>query len=107
MLIMYRTLVREGIASGELIDTDWIQIQLASLGANVMYFISAPVWRLVFGDDPLALDAIAARRKAVVEFLGQAIFTDRQHGAELAAKVFADTPMPPVDGDRFTFGRQL
>lgn len=106
-LIMYRAMVREGIASGELIEADWMQIQLATLGANVFYFLSAPIWRLVTGDDPLTVEALTARRKAVVEFLGQAIFKDRQHGAALAAKVFADTPMPHIEGDRFEFGRKV
>jgi TetR/AcrR family transcriptional regulator len=107
VLIMYRSMVREGIASGELIDADWMQIQLASLGANVFYFLSAPIWRLVTGDDPLTLEALTARRKSIVEFLGQALFTDRQHGAALAAKVFADTPMPAIEGDRLKFGRNV
>jgi TetR/AcrR family transcriptional regulator len=94
VLIMYRSMVREGIASGELIDVDWMQIQLASLGANVMYFLSAPVWRIVLGDEPLTPEALAIRRKSLVEFLGQAVFKDRQRGAELGARVLADTPMP-------------
>ncbi len=106
-LIMYRSMVREGIESGELIEADWMQIQLASLGANVFYFLSAPIWRLVTGDDPLTVEALAARRKSVVEFLGQALFKDRQHGADLAAKVFADTPMPVIEGDRLKFGRNV
>ncbi len=106
-LIMYRSMVREGIASGELIAADWMQIQLATLGANVFYFLSAPIWRLVTGDDPLTVEALTARRKAVVEFLGQALFNDRQHGAALAAKVFADTPMPRIEGDRLKFGRNV
>lgn len=105
VLIMYRSMVREGVASGELIEADWMQIQLASLGANVFYFLSAPIWRLVTGDDPLTVEALTARRKSIVEFLGQALFTDRQHGAALAAKVFADTPMPAIEGDRLKFGR--
>ena len=46
VMTMYRSMVREGIASGELIDTDWMQIHLASLGANVFYFLSAPIWRM-------------------------------------------------------------
>ena len=32
----------------------------------------------------------------MLELLGKAIFTDRKHGAELAAQVLADTPMPDV-----------
>jgi len=107
ILITYRVMVREGIESGELIEADWQQMQLASLGANVFYFLSAPIWRLITGDDPLGVEALAARRKYIVEFLGQALFRDRQHGAALAAKVFADTPMPAIEGDRFKFGRNV
>src|ERR1700676_2393298 len=106
-LIRYRSMVREGIASGELIDTDWMQIQLSSLGANVLYFLSAPVLRLVLGEEPMKKETIAPRRKAIVDFLGQAIFQNRQHGAELAARVFADTPMPEIDGDQFVMGRHV
>jgi TetR/AcrR family transcriptional regulator len=96
VMVMYRSMVREGMASGELIHTDWMQIQLASLGANVFYFLSAPVLRATLGEDPLTPEAISQRRRILVEFLGQAIFLDRQRGAELAAKVFADTPMPEI-----------
>lgn len=97
VMILYRAMVREGVASGELIDSDWMQIHLASFGGNVLYFLSAPVWRLVFGEEPMTKDALTARRKAIVEFLGQAIFRDRQHGAEVAARVYADSPMPDIE----------
>ena len=103
---MYKATVMEGIASGELIDVDWMQIQLSALGANVFYFLSAPVWRLVMPINPFAPEVLAARRRAVVEFLGQAIFIDRAHGAGLAAKVLADTPMPELKGNRPLFGRK-
>ncbi len=102
---MFQTLVREGIASGELIQVDWLQIPLAALGANVFYFLSAPVWRMVIPFEPFAPEVLAARRKGLVEFLGQAIFIDRERGAELAACVLADTPMPQVNADRLMFGR--
>jgi TetR/AcrR family transcriptional regulator len=95
-MIMFRSMVREGIASGELIDADWQQIQLSSVGGNVMYFLSAPVWRLVMENDPLSDEALSERRKLLLDFLGLAIFQDRKYGAALAAKVFADTPMPDV-----------
>jgi TetR/AcrR family transcriptional regulator len=102
---MYQSMMREGIASGELIDADWLQIHLAALGANVFYFLAAPVWRLVMPFDPYAADVLEARRRAVVEFLGKAVFTDRAHGAELAAKVLADTPMPELPSVRPFVGR--
>ena len=100
VMTMFQALLREGITSGELINVDWMQILLSALGANVFYFLSAPVWRLVAPFEPFAPVALAARRKAMVEFLGQALFLDRRHGAEMAARVFADTPMPEVKGDR-------
>lgn len=104
ILIMFRSMVREGIASGELVNVDWMQMQLATIGANVMYFMSSPIWRLVLGEDQLTVPKMTERRKAIVDFLGQAIFTDRQHGASLASKVLADSPMPNVEGDRLNLG---
>jgi TetR/AcrR family transcriptional regulator len=104
LLAMYESILREGIGSGELIQVDGMQIQLAMLGANVMYFLSAPMYQLIMATEPFAPEALAARRKALLEFLGQALFQDRTRGAELAARVFADTPMPEIKGDRFTFG---
>jgi TetR/AcrR family transcriptional regulator len=106
VITMYQAMVREGIESGELIQADWMQIHLATLGANVFYFLSAPIWRILLPYEPFAPEALAQRRTALVEFLGQAIFADRQHGAELAARVLADTPMPEVNTDRLTFGRK-
>jgi TetR/AcrR family transcriptional regulator len=105
-MTMYQSMVREGIESGELINADWMQIHLASLGANVFYFLSAPVWRILLPSEPFSPEALEQRRKALVEFLGQALFADRQRGAELAARVLADTPMPQVDTDRLSFGRK-
>jgi TetR/AcrR family transcriptional regulator len=104
VLTMYQALAREGIASGELIPVDWLQLHLSSLGANVFYFLSAPVWRRVLPDDPLDVEVLKKRRQALVEYLGQAIFMDRRHGAELAAKVFADTPMPEIPAAGFSWG---
>jgi TetR/AcrR family transcriptional regulator len=100
---MYESMVREGIVSGELINVDWLQLHLAALGANVFYFLVAPVWRMLLPFEPFAPEVLAARRRAVVEFLGQAVFMDRAHGAELAARVMADTPMPEITGERRIF----
>jgi TetR/AcrR family transcriptional regulator len=107
LMILYRAMVREGIATGELIETDWMQIHLSSLGANVLYFLSAPVWRLVFGDDPMTKEALEARRKAIVNFLGQTIFRDREYGAALASRVYADSPMPEIAFEEGPGGRPL
>jgi TetR/AcrR family transcriptional regulator len=95
---MFQSIVREGIASGELVKADWMQILLGALGANVFYFLSAPVWRLTTpGFEPFDFETLRQRRIALVEFLGQAIFVDRARGAELATRVLADSPMPSVE----------
>jgi TetR/AcrR family transcriptional regulator len=104
MHAMLQSLVREGIASGELIDVDVWQIPMVALGANVFYFLSAPVWRLVLPFDPMTPEAILARRRAAIEFLGQALFVDRAHGGELASRVLADTPEPELKLDSNLFG---
>jgi TetR/AcrR family transcriptional regulator len=86
--------VEEGIRCGELIPVESSQVMYAALGANVFYFLSAPMMRLIAGADPMERSALEFRRKVSVEYLGQAIFIDREHGAQAAARVLADTPMP-------------
>ena len=88
--------LEEGIASEELIPAAPSQIRYAALGANVFYFLTAPLTRLALGVDPLERGELAHRRKAVVEYLGQAIFIAREHGARVAARVLAATPMPRI-----------
>jgi TetR/AcrR family transcriptional regulator len=75
--LMLRTaeVLDEGIASGELIAVDPAQIRNAALGANVLYFLSAPLMQMVLGTDLLTLEALELRRTAAIDFLGQAIFT--------------------------------
>jgi TetR/AcrR family transcriptional regulator len=105
VMTMYQALVREGIASGELIDVDWMQMHLSMLGANVFYFLSAPIWARVLPVDPLAVDVLKTRRQEIVRFVGQSIFVDRKHGAEVAARVMADSPMPEISAERVSMGR--
>ena len=92
--VMVDKLVEEGIALGELVPVDPTQMRYAALGANLNYFLSAPLTRLAMGVDPLERDELARRRKAAIEYLGQTIFTDRQNGARVAARVLESTPMP-------------
>jgi len=87
-------LVEEGIAAGELISVDWTQLIYAGLGANVFYFLSAPMTRRSQGFDPLEPASLEFRRKVAIEYLGQAIFRDREHGARIGERVLASMPMP-------------
>jgi TetR/AcrR family transcriptional regulator len=92
--------VHEGIETGELCPVDWLQVVYSVLGANVLYFLSAPMMRLDAAVRPLDPAAIESRRKAAVQFLGNALFVDRAHGARLAKRVLADMPMPKVRNAR-------
>jgi TetR/AcrR family transcriptional regulator len=90
----------EGIASGELIAVDSTQIRYAALGANVLYFLSAPLMHMITGADPLEREALELRRKSTIEYLGQTVFRDRKHGARVAERVLKTTPMPADGGMR-------
>ncbi|HVT98657.1 MAG TPA: hypothetical protein VHE33_14235, partial [Acidobacteriaceae bacterium] len=93
--------VKEGISSGELCDVDPMQMLYGAIGANVFYFLSAPMVHLVSAKDPLDPAAVAARRTAAIEYLSQTIFTDRKRGARLAKAVLAAVPMPqPANAER-------
>jgi len=96
MLERIQHLVKEGVRTGELEKIDWLQVLYSAFGANVFYFLSAPMVSLSLSLDPLTPSNIAARRKSAIEFLGNALFTDRTHGQRLAHRVLADIPMPKV-----------
>lgn len=96
--------VEEGIKSREICELDWLQIVYSMFGANVFYFLSAPFMQVALPFEPFDIGALTARRKAAVEFMSNALFTDRTHGAKLASRILADTPMPQVK--KFYFGRK-
>jgi TetR/AcrR family transcriptional regulator len=87
-------IAEEGIRSGELIPVESSHLIYAIFGPNVFYFLSAPMMRLIADSEPFHPSALEFRRKAAVEYLGLALFTDRVHGARLAERVLAETPMP-------------
>jgi TetR/AcrR family transcriptional regulator len=89
-----KELLAEGMRTRELIRVDEWQMMYAALGANVFYFLSGPVMGMLRGENLFERKALKARRKAAVEYLGQTIFQDRRHGAHVAARVLAHTPMP-------------
>ncbi len=91
-----REAVVEGNKTGELCEADWLQVMYTIFGANVFYFLSAPMMRMLLKIEPMDLDSLRSRRKTVAEFLGKALFTDRAHGSKLARRVLAAMPMPEV-----------
>lgn len=94
MMYAVKELLAEGMSTGELIRVDEWQMMFAALGANVFYFLSGSIMARLIGSDPLEPKTLAMRRKAAIEYLGQTVFTDRRHGARVAERVLAHTPMP-------------
>jgi TetR/AcrR family transcriptional regulator len=97
MMLRFREALAEGQGTGELIRVDDMQMIYAAFGANVFYFLSGPVMGLLMEFDPFDAGALEFRRKAAVEYLGQTIFVDREHGARVAARVLAAVSMPEPD----------
>jgi TetR/AcrR family transcriptional regulator len=91
-----REAVDEGVKSRELCKVDWLQVVYSIFGVNVFYFMSAPMMQALVPLEPPDVEALRSRRKAVAEFLGKALFTDRAHGSKLARRVLAAMPMPEV-----------
>jgi TetR/AcrR family transcriptional regulator len=88
--------IQEGIRTGELCEFDWLQVIYSAFGANIFYFLSAPIMRIALPVEPTDRLAPEIRRKAALELLGQTLFRDRNHGLKLAQEVLASSPAPKV-----------
>lgn len=77
LLPKHRELVRaieNGIANGEFRPVDAPNMVATLIAMTVFYFAAAPVLKIVWGRDPLTPRAIAARRRAVLDFLEHGLF---------------------------------
>jgi TetR/AcrR family transcriptional regulator len=90
--------VEEGIRTGELCRMDWLQVVYSIFGANVFYFLSAPMMELALPFEPFEPKVLKHRREVAVHFLGTALFTDRATGIKLADRILKEMPMPRVTG---------
>jgi TetR/AcrR family transcriptional regulator len=68
-------LFRAGMESGDFRRVDAAHFVFSIVAMNVFYFSSAPVIALLSHADPLAPEAIAARRRAVLDLIAAALFT--------------------------------
>jgi TetR/AcrR family transcriptional regulator len=68
-------LFRAGIESGDFRRVDAAHFVFSIVAMNVFYFSSAPVLALLTQGDPLAPEAVAARRAAVLDLIAAALFT--------------------------------
>ena len=76
----FADMVREGIASGEFRSIDPDQTALMTLQMTVSYFAAAPILSHVVGRDLLAAEAVAARKRALLDFLNHAITRNGARG---------------------------
>ncbi len=106
LLEKLRQAVNEGTRTGELCEMDWLQVTYSMFGANVFYFLSAPLMEIALPFKPFEVKALESRRRAAVQFLGKALFKDRIHGIKLANCVLADMPMPRIKKTNALFRRK-
>jgi hypothetical protein len=66
--------IRAGIARGEFRNVDPQQTVLTLVAMTVFYFAAAPVLAELWRCDPLKPSRVAARRRAVVDFLEHGLF---------------------------------
>jgi TetR/AcrR family transcriptional regulator len=71
-------LFRAGMESGDFRPVDAPHFVFSIVAMNVFYFSSAPVIALLSHADPLAPEAVAARRAAVLDLIAAALFTTPQ-----------------------------
>jgi TetR/AcrR family transcriptional regulator len=96
LLEKLRETIDEGARTGELCKMDWLQVIYSMFGANVFYFLSAPLMQIALPFKPFDINSLKTRRIVAVQFLGNALFTDRVRGVKLANRILADMPMPQV-----------
>jgi len=87
----------EGIASGEFRPVDPLQYAPSAVGSIVHYFVTAPLMRKFRPGDPFSLDSMRKRRAAVLDFAAAALFTNREAGIQMAARVAAAEQGGPPD----------
>lgn len=88
--------LQEGIRSGEFRSLDPAQTALSLTGANVFYFIAAPVLAEMTDRDPREPDRLRLRRAAILDHAAALLFEDREAGWALARLLLEAPPdLPP------------
>ncbi len=87
-------LLQEGIDSGEFRTVDPNQFAPSAIGSIVHYFLTAPLRRKFMKENPSSAEVIQERRAAVLDFIAAALFSDRDAGVKLAARIAAQNANP-------------
>ncbi len=88
-------LLQEGVDSGEFRPVDPAQFLPTAIGSIVHYFLTAPLRQRFLKLMPMPEPSIEDRRAAVLDFIAAALFTDREKGIKLAARIAAGDPLQP------------
>lgn len=72
-------LLREGQQAGEFRRVDPVEFIPSMIAVVVFYFITAPITRVMTGEDPFSPARLATRRKAVEDFVSHALFVPARH----------------------------
>ena len=86
--------IREGIRKRELREVNPFQVMIAMVGMNLHYFQSSQLISFTSGKDALSGQAVAVQRKAMLEFLASALFSDPIEGRRIARKALKKIPIP-------------
>jgi TetR/AcrR family transcriptional regulator len=81
--------VQDGIDCKEFRKVAGPTVLRTLLSMNVFYFISAPIMRITRAVDPFSPQCVREHIASSLDFLGAALFTDRNHGIKLAKKIAA------------------
>jgi hypothetical protein len=81
--------VEDGIACGEVRKIEGAGALSAVIGMNVFYFNSAPVMRMLRGVNPFSPECVRDHIATSLDFIGAALFADREYGIRLAKKIAA------------------
>lgn len=74
-----RELLREGHEAGEFRRVDPVQFIPSIIAVIVFYFITAPITRVMTGEDPFSPAQLATRRRAIEDFVSHALFVPVPH----------------------------
>ncbi len=66
--------LQDGMSSGEFRAVDPLNFAISIAALNVFYFVAAPMFRAITGQEPFTPGRIAARRAAVVDCVAHALF---------------------------------
>jgi TetR/AcrR family transcriptional regulator len=91
-------IIEQGVAKGEFRRVQPMHFMNSMIAVIAFYFTAVPVIKAVSGRDPLSVEALLARREAMLDFIGGALFADHAHGARVLSEVLADNPRHSYEG---------